>query len=225
MLVRPAILGPVLRKLGAGVFVLALIFGAAPAFAGLRGGNAPKKGLRTAPLPKPSGFLWIFAENTREEVKVNIYNPDGSFNQDALAQLDKLFRDYRRKEVKAIDPRLFEVLSIISDHFGQKRILFGSGFRVERDTSRHFHGSAADFRIEGVNYQQVFDFAKTLDPGGMGIGRYTTTLFVHVDFRAPGEPSFYWTDDSGSKKKGSSKKKKSDTPAAPKPKRSDKPNT
>src|SRR5688572_28430884 len=64
------------------------------------GHNAPKRGLRTAPLPKPSGWLHIYAENLREEVKVNIYNEDGSYNQESLAKLDQLWRDHRRKEVR-----------------------------------------------------------------------------------------------------------------------------
>jgi uncharacterized protein YcbK (DUF882 family) len=215
-----------MRRLSWGAFVAAalLVLAVSPAHAGLRGHNAPKKALRTAPLPKPSGWLWIYAENTREELRVNIYNEDGSYNQDSLAKLDHMFRDFRRKEVKAIDPRLFEILSIIFDHFGQRRLLFGSGFRVERNTSRHFHGSAADFRVEGVSYKDVYEFAKTLDVGGMGLGKYTTTHFVHVDFRAPGEPSFWWTDDSGPNRKKAKGKGKG-KPKAPKTKRSDKPNT
>ena len=31
----------------------------------------------------------------------------------------------------------------------------------------------------------------------MGIGLYPTSEFIHVDFRAPGEPSYRWTDYSG----------------------------
>jgi hypothetical protein len=32
----------------------------------------------------------------------------------------------------------------------------------------------------------------------MGVGVYPNSQFIHVDFRAPGEPSFRWTDWSGS---------------------------
>jgi uncharacterized protein YcbK (DUF882 family) len=197
----------------------AVLCAASTAHAGLRGHNAPKQALRTAPLPKPSGWLWIYAENTREELHLNIYNEDGSYNMESLAKLDHMFRDLHRNEVKAVDPHLYEILSIIADHFGQKRILFGSGFRVERMTSRHFNGSACDFRIEGVGYKTVYEFAKTLDMGGMGLGQYPTSQFVHVDYRAPGEPSFWWTDDSGPSRK------KSKPASGPKVKRSDKPNT
>src|SRR5262249_34764430 len=41
-----------------------------------------------------------------------------------------------------------------------------------------------------------YRFADGLDAGGMGVGRYPHSNFVHIDFRAPGEPSYRWTDNS-----------------------------
>jgi hypothetical protein len=38
------------------------------------------------------------------------------------------------------------------------------------------------------------------DRGGMGIGRYPRNNFVHIDFRAPGEPSYRWTDTKRSRR-------------------------
>jgi uncharacterized protein YcbK (DUF882 family) len=202
------------------------------AFAGVAaarftGHNAPKKGLRTAPLPKPSGWLHIYAENLREEVNVNIYNEDGSYNQEALAKLDQLWRDFRKKEVRAVDPHLYEMLSIVYDHFDHKKILLGSGFRVEQNTSRHYHASAADFRVEGVSYREVYAYVQTLDMGGMGMGQYPTSQFVHMDYRAPGEPSFRWTDTAGSGKPSKKALAKSKRPKSTEPKiaRSKKPNS
>ena len=54
-----------------------------------------------------------------------------------------------------------------------------------------------DIRIPGVSIHDMYNFAETLDAGGMGIGIYPTSGFIHVDFRAPGEPSYRWTDYSG----------------------------
>ena len=57
-----------------------------------------------------------------------------------------------------------------------------------------------DIRVPGVSIYELQKFAESLDVGGagaMGIGIYPTSQFVHVDFRAPGEPSFRWTDYSG----------------------------
>src|SRR6185295_12899583 len=120
-----------------------------PAFSGQ---NAPKSAYRTDPLPKPSGDLWITAPNLGgEEVHVQIYKKDGSFDNAALAKLDDLFRCAATGEVRAIRAELYEI---------QK-------------------------------------FAATLDTGNMGLGIYPTGGFIHLDVRAPGEPSFRWTDYSG----------------------------
>jgi uncharacterized protein YcbK (DUF882 family) len=152
--------------------------------------------LRFAPLARPSGRVHVFVPATGAEVEVNIYNDDGSYNQEALAALDQLWACRRTKEVRAVDPRLYEVLSQIGDHFG-KRVDLYSGFRYQQNEgSRHFHASAMDVRIDGINFETLYEYAQTLDAGGMGIGRYPNMSFVHIDFRAPGERSVRWTDTS-----------------------------
>lgn len=176
---------------------------------GYVGHGVAKEDLRTEPLPTPTGELWLYAENFREELKINIYEADGSLNQAALASLDHTFRCKRTQEERAVDPRLYEILSIIQDHFGGKRITLTSGFRFQsNEGSRHFHAAAMDIKVEGVPNREVYEFAQTLDMGGMGIGIYPRSGFVHVDFRAPGEPSYRWTDNSrgrGSRGKSPSK--------------------
>jgi hypothetical protein len=54
-----------------------------------------------------------------------------------------------------------------------------------------------DIRIPGVSINEMYKYAESLDAGGMGLGIYPTSQFIHVDFRAPGEPSYRWTDYSG----------------------------
>ncbi len=181
--------------------------------AAFRGHNAAKSSLRTEPLDKPSGDVWVRAENLNEEVRVNIYKPDGGYDDAALAKLDELFRCARTGAVRAVRAELYEQLSRIYDHFEGKRIDLVSGFRfAERNSSRHFHASAMDIRIKGVSINEMYRYAESLDGGGMGIGLYPVSGFIHVDYRAPGEPSYRWTDTSGpdsGKGKGKSKKKKS----------------
>jgi uncharacterized protein YcbK (DUF882 family) len=177
------------------------------------GHNALKSTLRTEPLPKPSGNISVRAENHNEEVRVNIYKPDGTFDDAALAKLDDLFRCVRTGEVRAVRADLYEQLSRFYDHFG-KQISLVSGFRwAERNSSRHYHASAMDIRIPGVSIKEMYAFAESLDAGGMGVGLYPTSGFIHVDFRAPGEPSYRWTDTTGpshgKKHKHKKKKKKS----------------
>ena len=162
-----------------------------------RGHGVEKDELRTEPVPKPSGDLWLYSPNFREEVKVNIYDQQGGFDEEALAELDHIFRCKRTGEQRAVDPRLYQTISVIQDHFGGKRIELVSGFRFqENESSRHYNASASDIRIDGVSIRELYDYAQTLDPGGMGIGIYPRAGFVHVDWRAPGEPSYRWTDKS-----------------------------
>jgi len=176
--------------------------------------------LRDVPLEKPSGDLWVHAENLGEEVKVNLYRPDGSFDEASLASLDNLFRCKRTGEVRAVDPRLYEQLSRLQDHFDGKLVELVSGFRfAERDSSRHFHASAMDIRIHGVSIREMYNYAESLDAGGMGIGIYPRSGFIHVDFRAPGERSYRWTDYSppGGGKSRARRKKTGRTARARKP--------
>lgn len=173
------------------------------------GANVPRSQYRTEPLERPSGDLWIYAENLREEVRVNIYKPDGSFDDAALAKLDELFRCVRSGRIRAVRAELYEHLSRLQDHFDKKQIQLVSGFRFpERTSSRHYHASAADFRIRGVSIHKIRDFAATLDMGNMGIGIYPNSQFVHLDFRAPGAPSYRWVDYSGKRKHKKHKKRK-----------------
>jgi uncharacterized protein YcbK (DUF882 family) len=166
--------------------------------AAFSGHNANKAALRTEPLEKPSGHISLRAENLGEEVDVNIYKPDGSFDEASLAKLDDMFRCVRTGEVRAVRRELYEQLSRINDHFEGKQIYLVSGFRfAERNSSRHYHASAMDIRIPGVSINEMYKYAESLDVGGMGLGIYPTSQFIHVDFRAPGEPSYRWTDYSG----------------------------
>jgi uncharacterized protein YcbK (DUF882 family) len=158
--------------------------------------GVPEGELRAAPLARPSGHVHVFSAITGTEVEVDIFKADGSYNMDALAKLDAMWACRRTKEVRAVDPRLYEVLSTLHDTYG-KRVELHSGFRFQQNEgSRHFHASAMDVRIVGVPWKELAAFAETLDPGGMGIGRYPNMGFVHIDFRAPGERSVRWNDTS-----------------------------
>lgn len=161
-------------------------------------------------LGRPSGEIVFTPRNFRDETyRVNIYRPDGSFDEGALAELDRGFRCKRTGNERAVDPRLYEMLSRIYDHFGQKPIWLVSGHRYQRnEKSRHYHAAAMDIYIDGVSIRELYTYAESLDSGGMGIGLYPRSGFVHVDFRAPGAESYRWTDWSGPGSSKSKKKKK-----------------
>jgi uncharacterized protein YcbK (DUF882 family) len=163
--------------------------------------------LRDEPLDKPSGHIELYAINFRENVEVDLYNTDGSLNEDALDKLNHLWRCKRTDTEKAINPRLYEMLSRVWDRY-HKRIELVSGFRNQKRTSSfHFHGSASDIRIPGVPDTELHKFVASLDVGGMGIGLYPRAGFIHVDIRP--EPSYRWIDNSapGSSDMGRPKKR------------------
>jgi uncharacterized protein YcbK (DUF882 family) len=156
----------------------------------------PEDQLRTDPLPRPSGNLAVESlANPSDKAKVNIYNPDGSYNLEAIDEINHVLRCRRTDVEKPIDLQLLTILSHVYDHFGGKPLQIVSGFRNQRKTSsNHFKGRASDIRIEGVSPKKVRAFAETLDRGGMGIGIYPRSQFVHIDVRSP--PSFRWVDYS-----------------------------
>ncbi|MBC8131539.1 MAG: YcbK family protein [Deltaproteobacteria bacterium] len=158
------------------------------------GHAVPESQLRATPLPLPSGRVRLFGLASREEAELDIFNDDGSFDVAELREADHMLRCKRTATEKPIDPRLLVILSHVQDHF-KKRIEIVSGYRNQRkETSYHFKGSATDIRIQGVPPKKIVQFASTLDTGGMGIGLYPRSKFVHIDVRPL--PSYRWIDNA-----------------------------
>lgn len=155
----------------------------------------PVGALRRAPPGRPSGWVHVRSLATGETLRTNIYASDGSYDPVNLGRVRRLFRCRRTTAERNIDPRLVVLLSWLYDQFGRPLELV-SGYRKQRrTTSHHFTGTAADVRIPGVSIERVRDFLATLDAGGLGIGLYPRSRFVHVDVRPP--PSYRWIDWSG----------------------------
>lgn len=169
------------------------------------GNVVPDSKLRQTPAPRPSGNLRLYALAADEDLKVNIYNEDGSYDVNALQAVSRLLRCKRTDAIKDIEPRLVTILSHVYDHFGGRRLEIVSGFRNQRrTTSFHFQGAASDIRIAGVTPKKVRAFVESLDEGGMGIGLYPRSGFVHVDVRPL--PSYRWIDYSRSNPDSSDKR-------------------
>src|SRR4051812_33002152 len=130
----------------------------------------PEEQLRQAPLARPSGRVHLVFPGIKDEVEVNIYNADGSYNLDALEELSHVLRCRRTDAEKPMDPQLLMLLSHVYDHFGSKPLEVVSGYRNQRKlSSNHTKGTATDFKIAGVSAKKVREFAETLDGGGIGI--------------------------------------------------------
>ncbi len=149
-----------------------------------------------AGLPEPSGEIWVHAPGVGAEAHVELFDEDGDFDDEALAELDEVFECRRSGDSRAVHPQLLILLSHVYDHFGGERIELVSGFRNQQNEgSRHFHASAMDLRVGDASVREIAEFAEELDTDegpNLGIGRYPRSGFVHIDIRAPGEPSYRW---------------------------------
>lgn len=96
---------------------------------------------------------------------------------------------------RALHPRLLQLLQAVVDHFPGHPIEIISGYRPGEGTSRHAHARALDFRLRGVPYEELRDFARTLPQAG--VGYYPNSVFVHLDVRDTDEGGAFWTDYSG----------------------------
>jgi len=95
--------------------------------------------------------------------------------------------------IPRLDPGLVPRLAAIARRWPGQRILIVSGVRPHaRPTSRHRVGRALDLFVEGVEREQVSEFARGL--AQTGVGFYPNSTFTHVDVRAR---ATYWIDLSG----------------------------
>jgi uncharacterized protein YcbK (DUF882 family) len=121
------------------------------------------------------------------------YWEHGRYVPGALRQVNYLFRDYRANEIKAIDPRLLDVLFAIRRELGTGQpIDLISGYRTAATNamlaahsegvathSMHIEGKASDIHIPGIELHQLQLAALRLGAGG--VGYYPQSNFVHVD--------------------------------------------
>lgn len=95
--------------------------------------------------------------------------------------------------IRRLHPRLALMLQRVVDRFPGRSIEIVSGWRPRaRETSRHHHARALDFRLAGVSRENLRDFLRTFDRAG--VGYYPNSVFVHLDVR---DTRGYWVDRSG----------------------------
>jgi uncharacterized protein YcbK (DUF882 family) len=165
-----------LLRLGAGLGLAAL---AAPAWALELGADAPRRAaLRN--LHTGDAFDDVYFENGR-------YLPD------ALAEAQRVLRDWRTGDQHFIEPKLFDALHAIQGRLETRspyQII--SGYRSPRtnamlharskgvaSNSQHTQGKAVDVRMEGVDLRRLHRAALDVKAGGVGF--YPVSDFVHVD--------------------------------------------
>ncbi|MDF3033232.1 MAG: hypothetical protein K0R76_186 [Alphaproteobacteria bacterium] len=136
-------------------------------------------------------FLSFYNCHTGESLKKCAFWAGGSYDSQALKEINKLFRDHRTNMIHEIDCNLLHVLYKIQKQLGTiEPFHLISGYRSPKSNkmmnahsrgvaknSQHIYGKAADIYVPGRTLKQIQGAAKSLRAGG--VGRYTG--FVHVD--------------------------------------------
>ena len=137
-----------------------------------------------------SRILWLKRPQSGEEVKLR-YGIGRNVDKEGYLKAVRILRDVRAGEVKAIDPRLLDLMSAMqawlrmNDHIAPLNIL--SGYRSPKTNSEvkgarnsmHLQGRAVDIHVEGIPTRTLERLAKTLNVGGVGV--YLDRGFIHLD--------------------------------------------
>lgn len=134
--------------------------------------------------------------HTLEDIDL-VYRIGDNYQPEAIAQLDYFLRDHRTFDVKAFDPREFDLLHDILVRLDRPdtEIDVVCGYRTQwsnellrtssrgvAEHSQHMLGHAIDIQVPGVRTDRLRDAALSLNEGG--VGYYPATRFVHVDVGA-----------------------------------------
>jgi len=130
--------------------------------------------------------------HTGEKLKVEYWN-NGQYVPGALAEVNKVLRDFRTGDVHPIDPGLLDLLAKLRGTLDSRdpfQVI--SGYRSphtnallhERSDgvanhSLHMQGMAIDIRLGGRSLSDLHMAALSLKGGG--VGYYPQSDFVHVD--------------------------------------------
>ncbi len=137
----------------------------------------------------------IFGAHVGETLGYRPFDERGRDRRDAARALQHLLRSRQTGAQHRLHPRLGDVLYQIGRHYPGHRIEIFSGYRprayCDRAHSRHMSGSAVDFRVDGIDNQELIAYLeKTFHPAGVGF--YPHGVHVHLDLDR--RIDTYWTD-------------------------------
>ena len=141
----------------------------------------------------PSHKVLAF-RNTHTGDQLNLtYFEQGRYINDALQEINHLFRDYHDGSVHPIDPALLDQLYDLKHTLEvRKPFHIVSGYRSPATNadlrkhsdgvaknSLHMQGRAIEIRIEGLDSRRIRNAALAMRQGG--VGYYERSDFVHLD--------------------------------------------
>ncbi len=132
--------------------------------------------------------------HSNEDLTVT-FKRDGTFDEDALKQLNHFLRDWRTQEETTMDRHLFDILwEVYREVDGRKPIQIISAYRSPATNamlrrrssgvarfSQHMLGHAMDFFIPDVPLEKIRFAGLRLQRGGVGFYPTSGSPFVHLD--------------------------------------------
>lgn len=147
----------------------------------------------TMALPGTGSFDIKFRNAHTGDSFDGAYRVGSKYLPEAFEKINFILRDFRTSDVFPIDPRVIDILYMISKKSGRDQpfeIL--SGYRSAKTNamlsrvskgvakhSLHMTGQAIDLRLPGYSTRGVSKIARSLRVGG--VGYYPDSNFVHVD--------------------------------------------
>jgi uncharacterized protein YcbK (DUF882 family) len=136
--------------------------------------------------------LTFFHTHTKESATIT-FRRNGKYDEQALAQLNWLLRDWRVDKPAQMDPHLFDILWEVYRESGSAQpINIISAYRSPEtngalrrrssgvaEHSQHMLGKAMDIRLPDVDTAQLRAVAMRMQYGG--VGYYPSSAFVHID--------------------------------------------
>ena len=130
--------------------------------------------------------------HTNERLDVTYFDR-GHYNYSALFEVERHLRDHRTGDLHRIDPKLLDILFMISTITGAEDPFHViSGYRSPKTNqmlqhrssgvakrSLHMQGRAIDIRVPDVSLNKIRDSALALKQGG--VGYYSRSNFIHID--------------------------------------------
>ena len=139
--------------------------------------------------------LSLYHVHTKESLTIT-YKVDGRYIPSALAKINYILRDWRRKEVIRIDPKTIDLMWELHADLGSTRpIHIICGYRSPRTNaflkrigrnvarkSQHMVGKAIDLYFPDVSTEKLRNSALVRQVGGVGYYRRSgPSGFVHID--------------------------------------------
>ncbi len=151
------------------------------------------------------GFLKLATDKSKVRFDGRFRNPDGTYDENAMRQINRVFLARYGNPISTISPRLIEFLDFLQDQFNPKGcLMITSGYRsptyntnlrnqgnLAAKASLHQYGMATDLWLAGVPSKRIWEFVRELKFGGTG---YYHGKNVHVDVG----PARFW-DETTSK--------------------------